>query len=50
MVITHPSKFAAMTAEDRKMFRQWARWVVGIYASAWLLLTVVAFVVPATNP
>jgi len=39
----------AMTAEDRQSYRRWARWVIVIYGTAWLALSVAAFAAPVSH-
>ena len=43
MFATTTSRFAAMTAEDRQSYWRWARWVVGVYGTAWLVLSLAVF-------
>jgi hypothetical protein len=46
MFATNTSRFDAMTAEDRQTYWRWARWVVGVYGTAWLMLSMAAFAAP----
>ena len=40
------SRFDVMTAEDHATYWRWARMVIGIYGTAWLILSIAAFAAP----
>ena len=48
MTTATSSSLDAMTAEDHQTYWRWARWVIVVYGTAWLALSVAAFAAPVS--